>query len=43
MLINEKQLNMMDHSARQYLSLQRDQFFSGENYDRADGYVPPQT
>lgn len=43
MLINEKQLNMMDPSARQYLSEQRNSFFSGEQYDRADGYVPPQT
>lgn len=42
MLINEKQLNMMDPSDRQYLSEQRDKFFAGDQYDSADGYVPPQ-
>jgi len=41
MLINEKHLNMMDPSARSYLSEQMDKFLSGEEYDKADGYVPP--
>lgn len=41
MLINEKHLNLMDKSARQYLAGQMDKYLSGEDYDRADGYVPP--
>lgn len=41
MLINEKKLNMMDLTARAYLTEQRDKFLSGEAFDQADGYVPP--
>jgi len=41
MLINEKHLNLMDKSARPYLAEQMDKYLSGEDYDRADGYVPP--
>jgi Fe-S cluster biosynthesis and repair protein YggX len=41
MLINEKHLNLMDKSARQYLSEQMDRFLSGQKYDSAEGYVPP--
>ena len=40
MLINEKHLNMMDKEARKYLNEQRDKFLSGEEVDRAEGYVP---
>lgn len=40
-LINEKHLNMMDPEARKYLSGQMDKFFSGEEFDQAEGYVPP--
>jgi len=40
-LINEMRLNMMDMTARTYLSEQRDKFFSGEEVDQAEGYVPP--
>ena len=39
--INEKKLNMMDMTARTYLSEQRDLFLSGDAFDKADGYVPP--
>ena len=42
MLINEKHLNMMDLTARTYLAEQRDRFFSGEDFDAAEGYVPPE-
>jgi len=42
MLINEKHLNMMDLTARAYLKEQMDKFFSGEAFDKADGYVPPE-
>ena len=41
MLINEKKLNMMDMTARTYLSEQRDNFLSGKTFDQAEGYVPP--
>lgn len=41
-LINEKQLNMMDLTARAYLTEQRDKFLAGENFDEAEGYVPEQ-
>ncbi len=41
MLINEKHLNMMDMTARTYLMEQMKKFFSGEDYDQAEGYVPP--
>ena len=42
MLINEKHLNMMDKSAREYLSEQMTRFLSGEEYDQAEGYIPPE-
>jgi len=41
MLINEKNLNMMDKEARKYLNSQRDKYLAGEEIDRADGYVAP--
>jgi Fe-S cluster biosynthesis and repair protein YggX len=41
MLINEKHLNMTDMTARTYLAEQRDKFLSGEDFDAAEGYVPP--
>ena len=40
-LINEKRLNMMDMEARKYLAEQREKFLSGDEYDIAEGYVPP--
>ncbi|MBC6906352.1 oxidative damage protection protein [Saccharophagus sp. K07] len=41
MLINEKHLNLMDKAARQYLAEQLDKYLSGEDFDRAEGFVPP--
>lgn len=41
MLVNEKRLNMMEPSTRVYLTEQMGKFLSGEEYDAADGYVPP--
>ena len=41
LLINEKHLNLMDMGTRTYLNGQMEQFLSGKNYDRAEGYVPP--
>ncbi|MGH1372062.1 MAG: oxidative damage protection protein [Cellvibrionaceae bacterium] len=40
MLINEKHLNMMDMTARTYLQEQQQNFFSGDNVDAVEGYVP---
>lgn len=42
MLINEKHLNMMEKEARQYLAEQMEKFFSGSDFDQADGYIPPE-
>lgn len=41
MLINEKQLSTMDMGSRTYLSEQREKFFNNEDYEQAEGYVPP--
>ncbi len=40
MLINERQLNMMEPEARKFLQLEMDKFMSGEDYAKADGFVP---
>ena len=42
MLINEKSLNMMDKDARKYLNQEMEKYFSGEEVDQAEGYVPPE-
>tara|TARA_Y100000588_G_scaffold263396_1_gene278081 strand:- start:431 stop:691 length:261 start_codon:yes stop_codon:yes gene_type:complete len=41
MLINEKQLNMMDQSDRKYLQDEMEKFLNNEKHDVAEGYVPP--
>jgi Fe-S cluster biosynthesis and repair protein YggX len=41
MLINEKHLSLVDPEARKYLQEEMDKFFAGEDYDLAEGYVPP--
>jgi len=41
MLINEKHLSLVDPEARKYLQGEMDKFLSGEEFDRAEGYVPP--
>lgn len=41
MLINEKQLSLINKDDRQYLAQQMDKFFAGEGYDQIEGYVPP--
>jgi Fe-S cluster biosynthesis and repair protein YggX len=35
-------LSLMDPEARKYLQDQMDKYLSGENYDRAEGFVPQQ-
>ncbi len=41
MLINEKHLNMRDPEARKFLQEQMEKFLSGEQFEQAEGYVPP--
>ena len=41
MLINERRLNMMNVEDRKFLQTEMDKFFSGEEYEKAEGYVPP--
>ncbi|MEK2610612.1 oxidative damage protection protein [Pseudomonas shirazensis] len=41
LLINEKRLNMMNAEDRKFLQLEMDKYFSGEDYAKAEGYVPP--
>lgn len=41
LLINEKHLNLMDMTHRTYLQEQLDKFLDGNDFDGADGYVPP--
>lgn len=41
MLINEKHLNMMDPASRKFLQEQMEKFFAGEEFEQAEGYVPP--
>jgi len=43
MLINEKQLNMMDPDARKYLQEEMEKFFDNQDHDQAEGYVPPES
>ncbi len=41
MLINERRLNMMNAEDRKFLQAEMDKLLSGEDYAKADGYVPP--
>lgn len=41
MLINEKHLSLADPEARKYLQQEMDKFLAGDDYDQAEGYVPP--
>ena len=41
MIINEKQLSMVDPSARKFLQAEMEKFFAGEDFEKAEGYVPP--
>lgn len=40
MLINEKQLSMMNPDDRKYLVAEMDKFLNNEDFDKAEGYVP---
>lgn len=39
-LINEKRLNLMEPTARAYITEQMDNYFNGKAVDAAEGYVP---
>ncbi|MEM8594423.1 MAG: oxidative damage protection protein [Pseudomonadota bacterium] len=39
-LINEKQLNMLEPEARQFVIAEQEKFFNNEDYEDAEGYVP---
>ncbi|MFF7707496.1 oxidative damage protection protein [Pseudomonas sp. NPDC007930] len=41
LLINERRLNMMNAEDRKFITQEMDKFLSGEEYAKADGYVPP--
>ncbi len=41
MLINERHLNMMDAEDRKFLMAEMEKFFAGEEFAKAEGYVPP--
>jgi len=41
MLINEKQLNMMNANDRTFLKVEMNKFFKNEDFEQAEGYVPP--
>jgi len=41
MLINEKHLNMMDPQARQFLKQQMENYLNNQDFEQAEGYVPP--
>jgi Fe-S cluster biosynthesis and repair protein YggX len=41
LLINEKRLNMMNAEDRKFIQAEMDKFFAGEDYAKAEGYVPP--
>jgi len=43
MIINEKHLNMMDPEARKFLQAQMKKFFENEDFEQAEGYVPPES
>jgi Fe-S cluster biosynthesis and repair protein YggX len=40
MLINEKQLSMIDAEHRKYLQTEMEKFLSNEDFDQAEGFVP---
>ncbi len=41
MIINEKQLNLMNPNDRDFLREQMEKFLNNESFEQAEGYVPP--
>ena len=42
MLINEHRLSVVDPGARAFLAEEMEKFLSGQEFARAEGYVPPE-
>ena len=42
MLINEKHLSLADAQTRKYLQTEMEKFLAGQDFDQAEGYVPPE-
>lgn len=42
MLINEKHLSLVDPKAREYLTSEMEKFLFGGDYEKIEGYVPPE-
>ena len=40
MLINEKQLSLMNPDSRKYLQQEMEKFLNNEQHDKAEGYIP---
>ena len=40
-LINERRLSLIDAATRKFLQQEMDKFFAGEDFAKAEGYVPP--
>ena len=40
-LINERRLSLLDPATRKFLQQEMDKFFAGEDFAKAEGYVPP--
>ena len=41
-IVDESEIdNMMDADSRSYLAEQMDKFFSGDQFDQVEGFVPP--
>jgi len=41
-LINEKHLSLADPGARRFLQEEMGKFLAGDDFERAEGYVPPE-
>ena len=42
MLINEKRLNVIEPETREYLAGEMEKFLFGGDYDKPEGYIPPE-
>jgi Fe-S cluster biosynthesis and repair protein YggX len=42
-LINEKHLSLADAAARRFLQEEMTKFLAGEDFEQAEGYVPPES
>ena len=40
LLINERQLNLIEPESRQFLQQEMEKFMAGEDYAQAEGYIP---